>query len=210
MRDNDAWLRDLHAGGERRDAALADLHALLLRALPQGLSRLLSPKNPEFESLLEDTVQEALLRTLGGLDSFEGRSQFTTWTYKIAIRVALNELRRRRWREVSLEGLEGEDADEGEPHRFASSEPGPEVVVERADILQRLQLVIGEELTERQRAAMHAIHMQGVPMEEVARRMGTNRNALYKLLHDGRLRLKRRLEREGLPPKELLDMFGLK
>jgi RNA polymerase sigma-70 factor (ECF subfamily) len=56
---------------------------------------------------------------------------------------------------------------------------------------------------------MYAINMQGVPLEEVARRMGTNRNALYKLLHDARLRLKHRLEREGLPPKELLEMFGL-
>ena len=47
-------------------------------------------------------------------------------------------------------------------------------------------------------------------MEVVAQRMGTNRNALYKLLHDARLRLKHRLEREGLPPKELLEMFGLR
>lgn len=68
---------------------------------------------------------------------------------------------------------------------------------------------MAEELTERQRAAMHAINMQDVPMEEVARRMGTNRNALYKLLYDARLRLKHRLAREGLPPKELLEMFGL-
>jgi RNA polymerase sigma-70 factor (ECF subfamily) len=56
---------------------------------------------------------------------------------------------------------------------------------------------------------MHAIHMQGVPMEVVAQRMGTNRNALYKLLHDARLRLKHRLQREGFPPKELLEMFEL-
>jgi RNA polymerase sigma-70 factor (ECF subfamily) len=209
MRDNDAWLRDLHSGGERRDAALADLHALLLRALPQGLSSLLSPRNPEFESFIEDTAQETLLRALAALGTFEGRSQFTTWTYKIAVRVALNELRRRRWRDVSLEGLEGDEAEDGASYQFASPGPGPEMVVERADILQRLQQVISEELTERQRAAMYAINMQGVPLEEVARRMGTNRNALYKLLHDGRLRLKRRLEREGLPPTELLEMFGL-
>jgi hypothetical protein len=36
MRDNDAWLRDLQAGGEQREAALADLRALLVRALPRG------------------------------------------------------------------------------------------------------------------------------------------------------------------------------
>jgi RNA polymerase sigma-70 factor (ECF subfamily) len=206
-RDNDTWLRDLRAGGPARDGALADLHALLLRALPQGISSLLSPNHPSFESFIEDTAQESLLRVLNGLHTFEGRSQFTTWAYKIAVRVALNELRRRRWRDVSLEGLEDEESYEGSARQFASSEPGPESVVERADILQRVQQIVTEELTERQRAAMHAINIQDVPMEEVARRMGTNRNALYKLLHDARLRLKHRLEREGYPPKELLEMF---
>lgn len=207
-RDNDTWLSDLHAAGAQRDAALADLRAMLLRALPQGLSNLLSPDNPAFESLIEDTAQETLLRVLNGLDTFEGRSLFTTWAYKISIRVALNELRRRRWRDVSLEGLEADETDDNLPHQFASFEPSPESVIERADILRRVQQIVAEELTERQRAAMDAINVQGVPMEEVARRMGTNRNALYKLLYDARLRLKHRLEREGLNPKELLEMFG--
>jgi RNA polymerase sigma-70 factor, ECF subfamily len=209
VRDNQTWLSDLHAGGVQRDAALADLRALLLRVLPQGISRWLSPDNPEFEFFIEDTAQETLLRVLNGLDTFEGRSQFITWVYKISLRVALNELRRRRWRDVSLEGLMGDEADDSSRHQFISFEPGPEAVVERADILQRVQDIIAQELTDRQRAAMHAINMQGVPMEEVARRMGTNRNALYKLLYDARLRLKHRLEREGLPPKELLELFGL-
>lgn len=203
------WLKNLRAGGEQREAALVDLRALLLRALPKGIARWLSPENPEFETFIEDTAQGTLLRVLNGLDTFEGRSQFTTWAYKIAVRVALNELRRRRWRDVSLEGLMEDEADDNAPHQFASLDPEPEAIVERLDILKRVQTIMAEELTERQRAAMHAINMQGVPMEEVARRMGTNRNALYKLLHDARLRLKHRLEREGLPPKELLEMFGL-
>lgn len=208
-RDNNMWLRNLRAGGAERDAALVDLRALLLRALPNGIAGWLSPQNPEFEPFIEDTAQETLLRVLNGLDTFEGRSQFTSWVYKISIRVALNELRRRKWRNVSLEGLMEDEADDSGPHQLSASEPGPETVVERADILQRVQQIAMEELTERQRVAMHAINMQGVPMGEVARRMGTNRNALYKLLHDARLRLKHRLEREGLPPKELLEMFGL-
>jgi RNA polymerase sigma-70 factor (ECF subfamily) len=208
-RDNHAWLSDLHAGGVQRDDALADLRALLIRALPQGLSRWLSPENPEFEPFIEDTTQETLLRVLKGLDTFEGRSQFTTWAYKISLRVALNELRRRRWRDVSLEGLEDEASNDGARHQFASFEPGPAAIVERTDILQRVENIIAQELTERQRAAMHAINVQGVPMEVVAQRMGTNRNALYKLLHDARRRLKHRLAREGLPPKELLELFGL-
>jgi RNA polymerase sigma-70 factor (ECF subfamily) len=164
--------------------------------------------HPEFDALLEDTIQEALLRVLDGLESFEGRSQFTTWVYKIAVRVALNELRRRRWRDVSLDGLQDREPEEGPPRQFASTDAGPEAALERRDTLQRVQRIVAEELTERQRLALTAITVQGMAMEEVAQRMGTNRNALYKLLHDARVRLRKRLEQEGLPPEELLGMFS--
>jgi RNA polymerase sigma-70 factor (ECF subfamily) len=54
---------------------------------------------------------------------------------------------------------------------------------------------------------MVAIILHGLPMSEVARQMNTNRNALYKLLHDARLRLKKRLESEGLSPNEVMASF---
>ncbi len=206
-RDNAAWRDDLRRPGPAREAALADLRALLMRGLPQGLAGWLSRDHPDFDSLLEDTIQEALMRVLDGLDGFEGRSQFTTWAYKIAIRVALTELRRRKWRDVSLEGLTEREPGEGVARQFATTDPGPEATVERADVMTRVQRILAEELTDRQRAAMMAVSVEGVPLEEVARRMGTNRNALYKLMHDGRVRLKKRLEQEGLPPGELLAMF---
>jgi hypothetical protein len=40
--------------------------------------------------------------------------------------------------------------------------------------------------------------------------MKTNRNALYKLLHDARLRLKQRLMAEGINPKEVMAVFAQK
>jgi RNA polymerase sigma-70 factor (ECF subfamily) len=207
-RDNNGWLTDLRAGGERQEAALSDLRGLLLRTLPQGLARWLPPGHAEFQTLIEDTVQETLLRVLNGLDQFEGRSQFTTWAYKIAVRVSLNELRRRRWRDVSLEALEAADAGERPGRQFKTSDASPESMVERGDVMQRVQRILAEELTERQRAAMMAVAVDEVPMEEVARRLKTNRNALYKLLHDARLRLKRRLDAEGLSPEALLSIFA--
>jgi len=47
----------------------------------------------------------------------------------------------------------------------------------------------------------------GMALEEVAKRMGTNRNALYKLLHDARKKLKKQLAREGLQIDEILAAF---
>ncbi len=51
-----------------------------------------------------------------------------------------------------------------------------------------------QELTEKQRLALTAVAVHGLPLEEVAIRLGTNRNALYKLLHDARIKLKSHLE----------------
>jgi RNA polymerase sigma-70 factor (ECF subfamily) len=74
-------------------------------------------------------------------------------------------------------------------------------------MLAQVQRLIMEELTDKQRQAMTAISIQGMPIEEVARRMNTTRNALYKLLHDARLRLKHRMAQEGLTPEDVLSVF---
>jgi RNA polymerase sigma-70 factor (ECF subfamily) len=148
-----------------------------------------------------------LLRVLDHLDTFEGRSQFTTWVHKIAVRVALTELRRKRWENVSLDELVDNEEAPPPARLMADSAPGPESMVEGEDMLERLRRVIAEELTEKQRQAMIAVAIKGMPLEEVARRMGTNRNALYKLMHDTRLRLKSRLAQEGLTPGDVLAIF---
>jgi len=208
-RDNQAWLADLRTGGEARDSALTDLAVILRRVLPGALARWLSPQSGQFDALLDDVIQDTLMRVIDRLDSFEGRSQFTTWVYKIAVRTVLNELRHRKWREVSLEGLEERgEGDEMPLERFAAQGPRPESALEQKDAMEMVRRMMVEELTPRQHAAMVAISVQGVPMEVVARRMKTNRNALYKMMHDARLRLKRRLEREGFRPEELLGMFS--
>jgi len=37
--------------------------------------------------------------------------------------------------------------------------------------------------------------------------MGTNRNALYKLVHDARRKLRTYLENQGLSPDYIMDLF---
>jgi RNA polymerase sigma-70 factor (ECF subfamily) len=74
-------------------------------------------------------------------------------------------------------------------------------------ILQRVQKMIDEELTDKQKTAMNALMMHGIPIEVVAEQMGTNRNALYKLVHDARLKMKERLMAEGIDPDEMLNQL---
>ncbi len=206
-RANDEWINDLRAGGSNQSAALADLHQVILEGLPYALNKWLPNSDPRFQPLAEEAAQETLLRVLDHLDTFEGRSQFTTWVHKIAVRVALTELRRKRWKNVSLDKLVEGDENPPAQHLLADSAPSPEKIAEGSDMIEHLQRILNEELTEKQRQAMTAIAIQGMPLEEVARRMDTNRNALYKLMHDTRLRIKRRLAKEGLSPQDVLALF---
>lgn len=205
-RTNEEWLAELRAGGEQQAMALQDLRAIILRGLPYAIAGRIAPNSPESEALAEEVVQETLLRVLDNLDSFEGRSQFTTWAHKIAVRAALTELRRARWREVPLPEMEMNDDMDMSYRELPDHAPSPEEQVGRMEMMKRLNRILMEEMTEKQRQALHAI-MEGFPMEEAAERMGMNRNAFYKLMHDARLRLKKRLEKEGLTPQQVLAIF---
>ena len=81
---------------------------------------------------------------------------------------------------------------------LADDAPGPDALAEQSDMIAHVRRILDQELTPKQREALILLGIQDVPLEEAAERMKTNRNALYKLLHDARLRLKRRLKAEGL------------
>ena len=185
------------------EAAIVDLRDTLLRGLRYGLA-----ERGVTAADLEDFVQDALLKILRELASFRGEARFTTWAQKVAVRVALSELRRRRWRDVSLQDLLVSQAESGASFTaLTDTAAGPEKKAVQGIMIDKIQRLIAEELTDRQRQAMTAVMQGGMPLEEVAVRMGTNRNALYKLLHDARKRLQKRMMGEGLSPDEILAMF---
>src|ERR671920_14142 len=198
-RTNEQWLAEL--GGPNPDEALADLYDLLVR----GLRAAFGSYGGGIEANFGDFAQEALIRITGNLDSFRGESRLTTWAQKIAVNVALTELKRRRWRDVSLQDLFARcEAADREP---ADTQPTPEQLALQDTVLQELRRIIDEELTDKQREAVVAVLLEEMPISEVARRMGTNQNALYKLLHDARKKLKKRMEAAGLSPQEVLAAF---
>lgn len=201
-RTNEEWLAALR--GAERDEALADLRAFLVR----GLRYALAGRSGVDEATLEDFAQDALLRILKGLDSFRGESRFTTWAQKIAVNVAFTELRRRHWQEVSLDDLGVREDTDFIPETLADPSAGPEQQTLQRAMLSTLHRLIDTELTDKQRQALVAARIHGMPLEEIARRMNTNRNALYKLLHDARQRLKKRMLAEGLSPQDVLAAFG--
>ena len=198
-RTDEQWLAQLR--GPDLSEALADLYDLLVRSLRAALSGRAGGADANFE----DFAQGASLKIIDNLDSFRGESRFTTWAQKIAMNVALTELKRRRWRDVSLQDLFDRRSTTG--RQLANPEPHPEQAAFQNMAMATLRGIIDEDLTDKQRDVVIAVILEGMPIAEVAWRMGTTQNALYKLLHDARRKLKRRMEAVGLSPREVLANF---
>ncbi len=193
---SDSWQQRLRDPGEEQGMAIKELRAILVRGLRISLANRYGGRLQP-----EDIVQVALMKILGALDSFEGKSRFTTWAMSIATRVGICELRRKHYQEVSLDSITSDASkfdlkyDERE-----SAEQG----FQKRRLLDKLQQLIASELTQNQRVAIHGL-LEGLPIEVIAERTRSNRNAVYKLVHDARLRLRAGLENAGLSEFEVLS-----
>jgi len=127
------------------------------------------------------------------LDDFRGESSFRTWAYKFALLEAAVKVRRRAWRdrEVTLDPERWES--------FAHIGPGPDDDAETEALLEAVREGIRTALTPRQRQVLVATVLEGVPIDVLAERLDSNRNALYKLLHDARRRLRAHVADAGFP-----------
>lgn len=213
-RTNQEWLHDLKASGATQEAAIADLRELLLRAALYFFSRNLSDfagkTGDETLQQAEDCAQDALIAVMDHLADFRGDSKFSTWAYKFAINIALMAARRERWRGVSLDEI----ASSSESHFFEgilqdkADGAAPEESAMQGEVREILQDVIKSDLTDRQRQVLSMMVFNEVPLDEVVRYLGTNRNAVYKLLHDARRKIKSSLQARGFEVGEMLNLFG--
>ncbi|HUR85885.1 MAG TPA: sigma-70 family RNA polymerase sigma factor [Solirubrobacteraceae bacterium] len=197
------WLDDLTSDGHTRDAAVARLHELLLRAARYEVSRrrlgLSYLRGGDHDDLANQAADDALVAVLAKLDGFRGDSRFTTWAYKFALYEAAVKLRRRAWqdRELPLEP-DGWSV-------IASRLDSPCDHAAESELLGALRVAIAEALTAHQREVLVAITLNGVPIDVLAERLNTTRGALYKTLHDARRKLRARLAADDF---DVSDMGG--
>lgn len=208
-RTNEEWLSSLRATGVKQAAAITDLREILLRGALYSLKYtrydLSHLGRNDVLQLAEDSAQEALLSVLDHLSDFRGDSKFTTWAYKFSINLSLVSARRESWKRVSLDDmLESTDLPES-PFPDPSPQSDPERALWRLHVWDTVREVIEQELTDRQRRVLKAMVFDEVPMDEVARHFNTNRNTIYKLVHDARRKLKLKLEVRGLTVGEIMD-----
>jgi RNA polymerase sigma-70 factor (ECF subfamily) len=213
-RSNQEWLQDLRSEGPVQETALQDLRELLLRAALYFFSRNLNDfqglDRTEILQRAEDCAQDALLAVMDHLSDFRGDSKFSTWAYKFAINIALMAARRERWKGVSLDELASSD-DNNFLERLmqeVSDVVTPEQSTLQNEVQSILQDVIERELTDKQRRVLVWMVLNEVPLDEVVRHLGTNRNAVYKMLHDARRKLKNGLKEHGFDVSETFALFG--
>jgi RNA polymerase sigma-70 factor (ECF subfamily) len=213
-RTNLEWLQDLNSSGMSQDAAIADLRDILLRAALYFFSRNLGDfgglSHDEILQRAEDCAQDALIAVMNHLPDFRGDSKFSTWAYKFAINMALMAARHERWKGVSLDELydSGSVAFSEWLMRDKSDGIAPEQSAMQDELRWIIRNVIEHDLTDKQRHVLLLMVFNEVPMDEVVRQLGSNRNTVYKLLHDARRKLKSSLQAHGFEVGETLALFG--
>jgi RNA polymerase sigma-70 factor (ECF subfamily) len=154
-----------------REAAIADLHALLLRGPRFELARrralLADVPRGELDRLAVQAADDAMVAILATLDSFRGASRFTTWAYKFVLLEAGVSARRRAWagRDIS-------------------------VAVDVRETPRAIRELVQASLTPHQQEVFAALALNGVPIDVLAERLSTTRSALYATLQDARRKLR--------------------
>jgi RNA polymerase sigma-70 factor (ECF subfamily) len=129
-----------------------------------------------------DLSQQTWIKVWKKLDTFQGKSEFFTWVYRIASFVSLDYLRKRkRQRETALADGWEPDADVGA--ESASSRPvRPDRALEHVEVRDRFERVL-EMLTPEHRMALTLREVEGLSYEEIAGvmkcRKGTVMSRLY-------------------------------
>lgn len=127
----------------------------------------------------EEIVQEALLRAYKSLSSFELRSNFSTWLYRIAVNRALDFLSSRKSQMQSKEAYSISDSVEPEDPRqvqLPAPNPGPDRILLSGEIKTKVAQAMGL-LTPAERVAFTMRHMEGRSIEEISQVLKIKSNA---------------------------------
>ena len=172
-----AWQAGDEAAFERLvQTHLGRVHGLLIRFL--------GPRAP-----LDDLVQEVFLRVVRARDRYEPTARFTTWLFRIVYNLSINHTERRRPTARSLSAPDDEGADLEVEDELA---PSPSESLERADLVQAVQVAIAE-LPERQRMALVLAKFEHQPYTEIGEVLGLKEQAVKSLIHRARENLRTRL-----------------
>jgi RNA polymerase sigma-70 factor (ECF subfamily) len=140
------------------------------------------------ESEAEDVVQDAFVLAFSKLDSFQGKSAFFTWLYRIAYNVAITRLRRRK-RGVSLDG-----DDSRVRLDFPDSGPLPNDSIEKREEAIQLYDAL-DRLSSEHRSILVLREMEELDYDAIAEILELPVGTVRSRLHRARIRLRELLEK---------------
>ena len=143
----------------------------------------------------EDMAQEVFLKVYKAASTYSADAKFSTWIFRIAANVCLNELRRPvyRYQTESVDGGRKEPGSDKKGYELPTPmEANPDRIMER---LEQERIIRGSILLlpERQRVALLLIN-EGESYEEIAKEMGLSESAVKSLIHRARETLRETLK----------------
>lgn len=121
----------------------------------------------------EDAVQETFLRAYQKISSFDGRSSFSTWLYRVTANTSIDVIRRRQRHDSRSTSLDDETTCTWTP---STNDPGQDRVLLSSEIKKRLDVALGE-LSELERSAFVLRHFEDYPLAEISRMLGLKTSA---------------------------------
>jgi RNA polymerase sigma-70 factor, ECF subfamily len=168
-----------------------DAYGALVRAHSPGVFRV-AFRILGNEADAEEIVQETFLRGYQRLESFEQRSAFATWIYRIAVNCALNRVGRPQ---IEADYRHGEETDaEAKTVQVAAQDAGPERILLGREIQAAQDLAL-QRLTPTEKTAFVLRHLEDRSMLEIAEALGIAPNAAKQAV----FRAVRKLRRELAP-----------
>jgi RNA polymerase sigma-70 factor (ECF subfamily) len=142
----------------------------------------------------EDLMQEAFLQVYRKLNTFRGESAFSTWLHRVAVNVVLMSLRKKPWREASIEEVAGPADNETPPPVLGTEDELLTHSIDRIALERALEcLPPGYRLV----FALHDI--LGYEHQEMAEILGCSAGNCKSQLHKARLKLRRILREQSKP-----------
>ena len=193
--ENAAWISGLSCGDARGDQTRRKLFDFLLR-VARVEARWRCPKSvltgPELDDLAHQAAADAMLVIVEKINTFRGDCRFTTWAYRFAALIVGSKISRHPWHRHNRPFHAEDWLDSA-----AWSGDQPEVDFEAREMVAVIHRVVAIDLTPHQREVLIASIADETSADDLAQRLGSNRNAIYKVLFDARQKVKLALRAEG-------------
>jgi RNA polymerase sigma-70 factor (ECF subfamily) len=141
-----------------------------------------------------DVSQEAFIRVYQSAGSFDGRSKFSTWFYRILVNLCVDHRRKHRWWERWAPDAGDPESNESLLDRQPAPSEDPADAIGRERTLKRLWEAVGR-LTPQQQAAVILRVQEELPTPEIAAALKCSEATVRVHLHRALVTLRKTMER---------------